>query len=440
MLLLTVIFLCGLYCTDSAGCHDNNPVYGPTNNFPLFDGDQNLQYLRSVPNGKLYSITVPNPGSNSSSFYITHVWGSGYEMGYAQGSLLKNETVGFINDVWSYLETEITSGPYINKFPKWLADMIADLGLDAALEATEYLTSAYTPAYFYDEFRGLADATGVAYQRIINVHMIASLTQGDCSMLGAWGAALDPTSPTKLLQLRALDWDMKGPFKNFPSITVYHPTQGNTWAQVGMIGFTTALTGISDKQLGISEIGVAYPDPTFGTESRVGYPFLFLLRDILQWDITLDDATNRMINAKRTCDLILGVGDGKISQFRGYEYSASVLNVFDDTNQMPLADWHPRIPEMVYWGMDWECPGDNIVLSHQLELFKGQLTPEVAIKNLCSVEKSGSNHIAYYDLTNLILYLAFAGPEGTAEPSEGYARQFTKLNVTLLFNEKPPTF
>jgi len=318
--------------------------------------------------------------------------------------------------------------------------MIADLGLDVALEATELLTRYYTPSYFYDEFQGLADATGVDYQRIVNVHMIASLTQGDCSMLGAWGKALDPTSPTKLLQLRALDWNMDGPFRNFPAVTVYHPAQGNQFVMVGMIGFITALTGFSDQKLGISEIGVAYPDTTFGSESRIGYPFLFLLRDILQWDQTVDDATTRMINAKRTCNLILGVGDGKSSEFRGYQYSSSVLNIFDDMNMQPLYDWHPRINDTVYWGMDWICPGDNIVLSAQIETVYGKLTPEVAIKNLASVEESGDNHVAYYDLTNLELYVSFASPVGSPGPSAGYARQFTKFNGTALFSEKPPTF
>jgi len=394
-----------------------------------------------VPNGKLYTINVPNSGAGTnSSFYVIHVWGTGYEMGFAQGSLLKDEANTFITGVWTYLEEHITSGPYIDQLPTWLADMIADFGLDAALEATELLTRLYTPSYFYDEFNGFADATGADYQTIVNVHMIASLTQGDCSMLGSWGTALDPNSPTKLLQLRALDWNMDGPFRNAPAVTVYHPDQGNTFAMVGMVGMMTALTGLSNQKLGISEIGVAYPDDTFGSESRIGYPFLFLLRDILQWDVTIDDATNRMANAKRTCDLILGVGDGKTNEFRGYEYSYSVLNAFDDTNQMPLADWHPRINNTVYWGMDWICPGDNIILSHQILQFHGQLTPEVAIKNLASVEESGSNHIAYYDLTNLVLYVAFASPAGAPGPAKGCARQFTKFNATLLFNEQPPTF
>lgn len=36
------------------------------------------------------------------------------------------------------------------------------------------------------------------------------------------------------------------------------------------------------------------------------------------------------------------------------EYSYSVLNVMDDQNLMPFNDtWHPRIADIVYWGMDW---------------------------------------------------------------------------------------
>lgn len=38
----------------------------------------------------------------------------------------------------------------------------------------------------------------------------------------------------------------------------------------------------------------------------------YILRDILQFDGSLDEAVNRLSNAHRTCDLILGVGDGKV--------------------------------------------------------------------------------------------------------------------------------
>ena len=81
------------------------------------------------------------------------------------------------------------------------------------------------------------------------------------------------------------------------------------------------------------------------------------MRDILQFDNTFDDAKNRITNAHRTCDLILGVGDGKSSKFNSVQYSYSVANFMDDTNQRPVADWHPNIENVVYHGMDWLCPG-----------------------------------------------------------------------------------
>jgi len=442
LFVITVFFLSVLFSTvHSTYCHDSNPVFGPTNDFPIFEGNPNLVFINQTKNGKLYEVTVPNSGGGGSTFRVIHLWGTAYEMGFAQGTLLKEGVSSFLINVWNYMESEITSGPLIKDLPKWLANLIADMGLDAALEFTHLVTAAYTPSYFYDEMRGLADATGMDYTTLVYLHMVAGLTQGKCSMLGSWGDALDPSSNTKLLQLRALDWDMDGPFRNYPALTVYHPNpgNGNSFALVGMTGFIGGLTGISDKQLGISEIGVSYPDSSFGSESRIGYPFIFLLRDILQWDLTVDDATSRLANAKRTCDLIFGVGDGKLGQFRGYQYSSSVLHIFNDENMMPIADWHPKINHTVYWGMDWLCPADNYLLSHQIQKYWGKLTPAVAIKNVASVEQSGDNHIAYYDLTNLELYVSYAAPHNSTNGSQAaYARQFTHFFMKQIFEEKPP--
>ncbi len=38
----------------------------------------------------------------------------------------------------------------------------------------------------------------------------------------------------------------------------------------------------------------------------------YMFRDILQFDRTLQDAVHRISTAHRTCDLIVGVGDGKV--------------------------------------------------------------------------------------------------------------------------------
>lgn len=71
-----------------------------------------------------------------------------------------------------------------------------------------------------------------------------------------------------------------------------------------------------------------------------------------RFDKTVDDSISRMADQKRTCDLILAVGDGNLGEVRGMQYSDSVVNVFDDRNMRPTnATWHFLIPQMIYWGM-----------------------------------------------------------------------------------------
>jgi isopenicillin-N N-acyltransferase-like protein len=316
------------------------------------------------------------------------------------------------------------------------------MGLVAALDFTYDATKSFTDPRIYEEMRGISDASGVDYSMLMRVHMIAGLTQGKCSMFGAWGQALDPSLSGHLLQLRALDWDMSSPVRDYSAITVYHPTDpadGHAFAMVGMVAFIGALTGVSSAQVGISEIGVDFPDSTFGTESRMGNPFIFVLREILQYDQTLDDALTRIADTTRTCDLILGVGDGKMGLFRSVAYSGSSIFINDDFNMRPAnTTWHPRLPSVVYHGMDWACPSFNFILHDQLKKNYGKLTAPTAISQVSAVEQSGDNHIAIYDLTAMTLYVSFASPFNATGPASAYQRQYTLFNLTALFAEQPP--
>ncbi|KAL3855217.1 hypothetical protein ACJMK2_014437 [Sinanodonta woodiana] len=414
------------------------------NGKPSPDAQQNLnpistgppQLLRTVPNGKVYIV-----GEGEDSFKIVHVWGTPYEMGYAQGTLMKEETNHFLDDVWTYLEEQIIEAinSTVHIFKPWFLQDVANFGLDEALDLEIAITRRYTGEYFFEEARGLSDASGVDVMRILRIHMIGELTKGDCSMFGAWGNAV--LKKGSLLQLRALDWNTDGPFKDYPQVTVYHPSDpkyGHAFANIGWTGWFGSITGYSSQRLAISEIGVSYPDDTFGRESRFGIPFTFILRDILQFDNTLYDAEKRMSTAHRTCDLILGVGDGKMQAFRGVEYSAAVANFMDDTNMMPEADWHPKIKNAVYWGMDWLCPGYSEVLARQLNKHYGNLTAEITIRDIVSIVQSGSLHIAVYDFDNNLVYVANARATYESGPLNAYDRQFVRLNMTELFMEKTP--
>jgi isopenicillin-N N-acyltransferase-like protein len=244
-------------------CVQPNPNAQP-NAYPI--NVTTPQFVRQVTNGKLY--TAGGPGFE---FYVAHIYGSPYELGYAHGQLFQGIAANVSNDVWAYFESQITSD--LTFLPAWLSDMIANFGLEVALDVIADLTAPSTPAHFYQELQGLADATGVDYKRLLRIHLIGELTQGDCSMYGAWGNA---TADGKTLSMRALDWDTDIPAVQYPTVFVYHPNDGsNSFANVGFVGWIGALTGQSSQQMSIHEIGVAFPDATFGNESFRWYPLHF---------------------------------------------------------------------------------------------------------------------------------------------------------------------
>jgi isopenicillin-N N-acyltransferase-like protein len=147
-------------------------------------------------------------------------------------------------------------------------------------------------------------------EKLLWITLFGEATKGTCTMFGAWGEALKNVPDVNLLQLRALDWDnsgkklqmhytqlcsrfIQGPFPKWPAVVVYHPSNnnGHAFANVGWVGWVGSITGkhlnhkiiyiapsssllgMSSEQMAISEIGVYFPDATWGTESRFGYPF-----------------------------------------------------------------------------------------------------------------------------------------------------------------------
>eukprot|EP00053_Salpingoeca_punica_P016484 m.155940 g.155940 ORF g.155940 m.155940 type:complete len:444 (-) comp16974_c0_seq11:564-1895(-) len=436
-LLVAVALLCGSPALSNAAMCSGKPDPNaqPNNNPPIM---ATPVFLASVVNAKLYTV-----GSADDAIAIVHLWGTPYEMGYAHG-VLRNETMrAFIADAWAYLEEQVEeaiNGTFHHLKP-WFVDLVAEHGLEKALDLTIDATKAWTGDYFDMEIQGMADATKVDALLIRRIHMFGEVTRGDCSMFGASNTA---TYGGGLLQMRALDWDVDGPFRNFPQITVYHPDQttgewGHAFANIGFTGFIGTVTGVSSTYLGVSEIGVSFPDNTFGQMSRFGVPFTYVLRDILQFDYSLGSATSRLRNAHRTCDLILGVGDGKTSTFRSIQYSASVANIYSADNMMPEASWHARIQDIVYYGMDWLCPSFNQVLHDKLAFYHGELTAQIAISNITSIVQTGNLHLALYDFGEALIYVANARPDGGSGPAMAYDRTFKAINLNVLFNDAPPS-
>jgi hypothetical protein len=236
---------------------------------------------------------------------------------------------------------------------------------------------------------------------------------------------------------------------------VYHPsadadgvTIQNAFANVGWPGSIGTLTGMNDKQMSINEIGVSYPDDTFGQgtdntppEKLQGEPWMSVVRNMLQHTSSIEDAIESVENSERTCNLILGVGDGKAGKVNGIQYSGRVANPYDDTNQMPVnATWHPVLDNMVYNGMDWDCPGYTSVLGEQLGKYRTVLEPANIIGNVLPTVQTGNLHAAVYSLTDNNMYLSFCRKDSAdeSEPHYAYERQFTEIDMAELFSVPKP--
>ena len=153
------------------------------------------------------------------------------------------------------------------------------------------------------------------------------------------------------------------------------------------------------------------------------------------------------------------------------------------TTLRPVADWHPPIQDIVYWGkllfpplpsptlphsttvpchvpqcapfyppathpslllpptpgMDWLCPGYSSVLARQLNAYHGNITAENTIQNILAIVQTGDLHIAIYDLSNNLLYVSNAQSDGETGAKYAYDRAYIKLDMAIIFAESPPT-
>ena len=52
---------------------------------------------------------------------------------------------------------------------------------------------------------------------------------------------------------------------------------------------------------------------------------------------------------------------------------------------------------------------------------------------------SGDNHVVWYDLTNGVMWAAFAAPHGAGGPVQAYWRQYVEIDTVSAFAEAPPS-
>jgi len=430
---------------DGAYCHGSPKPDAQPNLHPISQPDPLL--ITTTKNGALYQVVI-----DDLDVPLVHVWGTPYEKGYAQGTLLSKRLHTCTKAYYQYI-LESMAGPLNETGLPWsVIEQIEGAALNISLDIVTAKTKPYSGEWYDEELRGMADASGVDHDLLRRFQMFGELTGGSCSMFGAWDDAL--AGGHGLLTMRALDWIVEpgSPFKDCPLMTVYHaddnPTKSTpplskpeqTFISIGFIGWVGSITGVSANQLSIHEIGVSYPDESFGERNTYGIPFNYVLRDILQFDTNRLDGLSRLASSRRTTNLILGVGDGKDRRFNSVAYSETQCGIMDDTNMRPVADWHPAIPSTVYHAMDWLCPSFNSVMAAQLKARWGNLTAANAISDILPIVQTGDLHSYVADLTDMQLFVSFHAPsDSQSKYQQAYDRQWAQFDLKTLFDTPKPT-
>lgn len=311
-----------------------------------------------------------------------------------------------------------------------MREAIEQFGIEAGLNLTVMATAPYTPQHFTDLIAGMANGTGLDVGTLTRINMIPELIKAGCSMFGAWDQATINGSGG-LLQLRALDWDTDGPFQQFPVLINYHPANGTgydfttmTWS--GLVG---AITGYSSSGMAVSEkVWLSYT----GIENIVGYPFHYVLSDILQFDMDTDAALSRIASANRTCSIFIGIGDEYNNEFKVVEYGWEDVNIYNDRN-FPIYNNHDRFESLVFVDKHVQ-PSENPCLNSLLHEYYGSLDAATTIK-IVSLFQTGDMHIAIYDFNAKAMYVANASPpntNGTISPA--YQQPFIRLDMHQMWN------
>jgi hypothetical protein len=412
--ILVAIFLALAFSQPYPGCP------GTPNNNSAVNAKPVL--LKSVTNGKKYII---NDAKNPSVLvYLGVVSGTAYQMGYAMGTLFKDEikaSVGLLNFFMKNGKFSLTA------LPEWMQmmNMTNNQIVDTGLSFEQIATNHYTPQRFIDEIQGIANASGMDLTILTFVNLFPELIRAHCSVGGMWGNA---TQNGKLIQLRSLDWDKNLPMNQFPLITIYHPTEAgsNHFANIGWPGMIGSLAGYS----GNTAVSEADWLPDEDNETTIfGQPWMYVLRDVLQFGSNMSWVINFLENVPRTYKIYAGVGSGPDNLFRGFQYVADNLTIYSDQNwSHPFSSVHPQFNGIMYW--DKSSAQNRPCFGQVFNATYGNITAEFVFRQLAPLDQTGDTMVAVYDFGNNVVWLSFSSPE---KGIPAYERPPFFLNMTQLF-------
>jgi hypothetical protein len=414
---------------------------------PIYDTSAYRTLVQRVPNGLLYQVTVPA----TPPFLELHVYGTAFQRGFAQGQLLSARILDFVNNQLKQYYESLADQIPVGKLPAWLQKIVIEEAEKDAPGAINYaLGWVYeqektfinsSQVMFHDEISGLAQGTcankslaacdPVAFAALLtNVNMLPELIKMHCSMMGVWGKA---TPDGKGSQLRTLDFGT-GPFANNTLLVVHHPDSGFPFALISFPAMVGAVTGFS-QYIGLSEKVdevTGKPDPKGSFD---GKPDALVIREILQFATSKENAVIMAQKAPRTWGVWLGFGDIASQRFLAIAYDQEQVIPYDDVT-LPFATGAPGFEGVAYIDKHTQ-PSSSPTLPDLVKQYYGNLSAVNIVQNIPRLTQSGDVHIAVYDYGQQMAYVAQGITDAKGDFIRyAYESPFLRWSMSALWGQK----
>lgn len=320
-------------------------------------------------------------GSGDDAIPLVVVSGTPHEMGYAIGSLMKDEVKGLLV-------------PFYTAAKARQPEKYGDEALDAAWKAI----SPYTNKRYEEEIRGLAEGAGIDYDLVRRMHMVPVVSEYACSGAALWGEA---TRGGAFYQFRNLDYTMGGGLQNYPALVVYVPDDGIAHVLPTFAGMTGANTGMNAEGICLTEMGDS-PSSEYPFDLD-GAHFTFMFRDLLYEAHNLDEAVSMIQSTKRIKRYHYIIGDGKTKAAVKMLAHAPDLIIWTDNDKTD--EVAPNIMKNIVYN----CENRDPIGWAHMSKYYGRYTAESVIQLSAAVGSLGGNLMnAVYDGANLELWVAYA--------------------------------
>lgn len=228
--------------------------------------------------------------------WVLHLKGTPYERGYQHGTLLKEQIQHNITEYIDKSKSQVVGRA--EGFIKHLPNLLT-----------------YVPDHFMEEMQGLSDGSGISINKIILLNLFPEMFH--CSGITVSG---DASKNGELYHVRVLDYSIGRNLQSTAVLQVVEPDEGIPFLNVTYAGFIGTVTGMNNEKIAIGEIGGQ------GYGSWDGIPMAFLLRDILQYASSIEEAKTILQTSPRTCEYYYVFSDGKTNESIGVYATADQLH------------------------------------------------------------------------------------------------------------------